>query len=423
MIWRKVQAIAWADIYQTFTDRSTLIFNVVTPLMISVIIGAAFGGGTSDVEVEAAKVGVLNLDEGSAGQAFGDIYEQTLAEATPEGLDDFIDGKIITNEQNARQQVKDGDLDVLVVVPADFTASVLEASTGGTLEVYYNPGAGIPGDVARSVINGMTTQLNNQNIAMQVGVPYAVQSATQNNQAVDAAIAYVEQASAELRDKQAIELNRVNVDGELQEFNSLQYFAPALAILFMTYALSTGAISILVDQRNWTMQRIWTTPSPRSVYLGGKMAGIYVSGIFQMIMLILASIFAGNFIFGSDVAIWGDNIVGIVLVLVSVVAAGAGLALVIASFSRNPDQGGSISTLVLTVLGLLGGSFIPTEDVPVLNQLSKITLNYWGLNGFTTLSFDDGTIADILPNVAVLLAMAVIFFSIAVYQFSRRFRS
>ncbi|MCQ3930100.1 MAG: hypothetical protein DPW16_06540 [Chloroflexi bacterium] len=425
MIWRKIQAVAWADIYQAFTDRSALLFNMVSPLAISMIIGAAFGGGSNDVDVEAAKVGVLNLDAGSAEveQAFGDIYTQVLIEAPPEELSDFIDGKTITDEKQARQQVEDGDLDVLVVVPEDFTANAITPGRGGILRLYYNPGAGIPGDVARSIIDGMTTQINNQNIALQVGIPYASEQAARNNQAVDAAVAYVQQTSQHLREKEAITLNRVGVEGDVQEFNSLQYFGPGMAILFMTYALSNGAISILVDQRNWTMQRIWTTPSPRTVYLGGKMVGIYVTGIFQMLILMLAMIFAANVVFGSGVAVWGTDVIGIVLVLVSVVAAGAGFALVIASFAKNPDQGGSISTLVLTVSGLLGGAFLPVDDVPILGQISKLTLNRWGLDGFTTLSFDGGTVVDILPNVAVLLGMAVVFFTIALFQFGRRFRS
>ncbi|MBL1135203.1 MAG: ABC transporter permease [Chloroflexi bacterium] len=425
MIWRKIQAIAWADIYQALTDRSALLFNFASPLAISMIIGAAFGGGSNDVDVEAAKVGVLNLDTGSTQveQAFGDIYTQVLVEAPPEELSDFIDGKTITDEKKARRQIGDGDLDVLVVVPEDFTANVITPDKGGTLRIYYNPGAGIPGDVARSIIDGMTTQLNNQNIALQVGIPYASEQAARNNQAVDAAVAYVRQASQQLREKEAITLNRVSIEGDVQEFNSLQYFGPGMAILFMTYALSNGAISILVDQRNWTMQRIWTTPSPRTVYLGGKMVGIYVTGIFQMLILMLAMIFAANVVFGSGVAVWGTDAIGIVLVLASVVAAGAGFALVIASFAKNPDQGGSISTLVLTISGLLGGAFLPVSDVPVLGQLSMLTLNRWGLDGFTTLSFDGGTVMDILPNVAVLLGMAVVFFTIALFQFGRRFRS
>lgn len=425
MIWRKIQAIAWADIYQAFTDRSALLFNFASPLAISMIIGAAFGGGSNDVDVEAAKVGVLNLDAGSAEveQAFGDIYTRVLVEVPPEELINFIDGKAITDEKKARQQVEDGNLDVLLVVPEDFTANVIIPGKGGTLRVYYNPGAGIPGDVARSIIDGMTTQINNQNIALQVGIPYASEQAARNNQAVDAAVAYVRQAGQQLREKEAITLNRVGVEGDVQEFNSLQYFGPGMAILFMTYALSNGAISILVDQRNWTMQRIWTTPSPRTVYLGGKMVGVYATGLFQMIVLMLAMIFAANVVFGSGVAVWGTDVIGIVLVLVSVVAAGAGFALVIASFAKNPDQGGSISTLVLTVSGLLGGAFLPVDDVPILGQLSKLTLNRWGLDGFTTLSFDGGTVVDILPNVAILLGMAVVFFTIAVFQFGRRFRS
>jgi ABC-2 type transport system permease protein len=142
-----------------------------------------------------------------------------------------------------------------------------------------------------------------------------------------------------------------------------------------------------------------------------------------MVILILTTILVSRFVFGNDdVAVWGDNIPGIVVLTLSVVAAGAGLALVIAAFGKNPNQASLFSTMILTIMALIGGAFLPTSDVPVIGQLSRLTLNYWGLEGYTSLSFDKGALVDILPNIGILLLMSAIFFTFALRRFAHRFR-
>ena len=48
------------------------------------------------------------------------------------------------------------------------------------------------------------------------------------------------------------------------------------------------------------------------------------------------------------------------------------------------------------MLGMLGGSFIPIENLPgVIAWLPKLTLNYWGIDGFFRLAAEDAPIGDI----------------------------
>lgn len=434
-MWQKVWAISRVDIFNTFTDRVAIIMMLVVPLALSIIMGAAFGESSSDISIQKADVGIINNDS----QFFGALYpcvllsEQSAEQATTcqqmfgspeneldEGNDiaDFINGISLTDAKKGRQQVDDGDLDVLLVIPEDFSQQILSGN-GVKLELYYNAGGGIPVDVARSIIEGMTIQLNTGAIAMQIIPEYA------NAQGIEGAdspqlMGQIQFEAFTRSVQDVIRLETQNVEGDTQDFNALQYFAPSMAIFFMTFGMANGARSVLDDMHNWTLQRIITTPTTKWAYLAGKSIGTYASGIFQMVLLIVATIFVSSVIFGNEIAIWGTNIPAIALLVISVVAAATGLGMIIASLGQNSEQVNSISTIILVVMAMVGGSFIPVDDVPIVNQLSKLTLNHWSLEGFITLSLDDGSLVDVLPNIAILFLMGIVFYGIAIQLFNRR---
>ncbi|HRW07843.1 MAG TPA: ABC transporter permease [Caldilineaceae bacterium] len=70
----KLWAIAWKELYTTFRDRNLILIMFATPLVLSTIIGLAFGGLGSDTPtIGAITVAVVNLDEGfDLATVFGD---------------------------------------------------------------------------------------------------------------------------------------------------------------------------------------------------------------------------------------------------------------------------------------------------------------------------------------------------------------
>src|SRR5687767_11898163 len=69
---RQLLAIAWKDTYLRFTDRIQVIIMLVTPLLLSTIIGMAFGGSSGgQVTFSDIPIAIVNLDTGSevGGQA------------------------------------------------------------------------------------------------------------------------------------------------------------------------------------------------------------------------------------------------------------------------------------------------------------------------------------------------------------------
>lgn len=423
----KMLAIAWNGLYRAYTDRTALILMFLVPVALSLIIGLAFGSGTSDVEVGDPRLLVINQDEGTTladGTAInqGEQYVRVLVTDLPAELADLIQTEAATDIAAARQQVADGNAQAVLIIPPDFSAQMLVGA--GEAEFFYNPGSQIGATVLLSIVEQITTNLNIGQAAQTVLVGedgYLIEQAIAANQidqvgaAASAALTPIyngEQASD-------IRLTTVNIKGEVQEFDSLRYFAPSMAILFMTFAMATGTRSILEEQQNGTLARLMTTPTPRWVYLLGRLLGTYTSGLLQMTILLLITPLIAIMI-GRAASVWGENIPGIVLITLAVVAAATGLGLLLASLSKTVEQADSLSNAVVIVMANLGGTFVPIDGIAVLDQLKVLSLNYWGVNGFNNLSNNNATLDEIMPNLAALTLMAVIFFLIALRNFNKR---
>ncbi len=197
--------------------------------------------------------------------------------------------------------------------------------------------------------------------------------------------------------------------------NPLAYFAPALAILFLMFSLFDAANSILEEEREGTLARLMSTPTAFAPVLGGKIGGVFLTGLLQLSILILAS----RLLFGLQ---WGDSPLGLALIAIATVAAASSLGVFIVAFARDASQAGFIGAAVALVSAILGGTFIAAQQYPQwLQPFSKLTINRWALDGFTSLTLRGQGLVAILPDIAVLSAFACAFFALALWRLPQRF--
>jgi ABC-2 type transport system permease protein len=196
------------------------------------------------------------------------------------------------------------------------------------------------------------------------------------------------------------------------DFDILAYMAPAMAMLFLMYTVSQGGRSILHERTMGTLPRLLVSPTSSAQVLGGKVMGIFFTGVAQMGILILAS--AVFF----DVR-WGDP-AGVIALILAVVFGATGWGMLVTAVARTPAQVGSLGSMLMLTFGLLGGSFINLNNMhPLIQALSKITPNAWGLDGFTTLALG-GTLPDLWEPILALLIMGILLFGISVFLFNRK---
>jgi ABC-2 type transport system permease protein len=203
-----------------------------------------------------------------------------------------------------------------------------------------------------------------------------------------------------------------NIEGsDAVEFDLLSYFAPGMALMFLMYTVSYGGRSILAERAGGTLPRLMISPTQTTQVLGGKVLGIFFTGVAQVGILI----FASTLFFQVR---WGDALGVIVLILAAVFGA-TGWGMLITAFAHTPAQAANTGTVVMLIFSILGGSFINLENFPPFIQtISKITPNAWGLDGFTTLALG-GTLKDLTEPITALLVMGSVLFGISVVLFNR----
>jgi len=433
----KILTIAYTNIYITFSDRGALVLMLLIPVALSTLIGVAFGRSTNEINLEPAQVMVINQDVG--GLNLGAAYIDVLTENNPAGLGQVLTGEIGSDFDTARQMVKDGDLSAVIIIPSDFSQQVQDA--GGAVDVYYNPGNRISATIVLAVVRQISAQLGAGVVGQELllGEPpanfaeainqqdlgYWIKTAIGNGEA-DSLLSNIQTITQETlpalyrgAEPAIITVNKVSIQGKTETFDSLQYFAPSMAIFFMTFAMAAGARSILEENTNWTLQRLLTTPTPRWVYMVGKLLGTYLTGVLQMLILLVVTPLTA-LLLGRGGNVWGENYAGVALVTLAVVAASTGLGLLLTAISKTPRQADNYASAVLVVMAMLSGTFIPTESVSLFKILGIFTLNKWGLDGYTDLAANAASVEDILPNVGALLAMGAVFFAVALWRFNRR---
>jgi ABC-2 type transport system permease protein len=187
-----------------------------------------------------------------------------------------------------------------------------------------------------------------------------------------------------------------------------------MMIFFMFYGAATTALSILREDEERTLWRLFTTPPPRETVLAGKFLSVFVVTLAQTLVLILAS----RLLFAAR---WGMQWGAVLLVLTGCMAA-AGVGLFLMSLLRSTRQAGIVLGGVLTVLGMAGGIFTAGfQNLPkAFDTVRLFTPHGWAMRGWEALIRGDGIGATLMPA-AACAAFGIVFFAIGARIFRRRY--
>ena len=409
---KKILAIAWKDLRSPSRNVPALLMMLAAPLALAALLGFAFGGGNG-FDIAATKVVVANQDKGAAGagQSAGAAIQTIL---TSKDLKDVLATRTRSSAAAARKAVDDGKAAVAVIVPQDFSAVVYGSDPTATsqVELYENPTSEIGGSIVEGVVGQVLADFNGARAAAAGAVSLRSQSdppAAQVAAAAAQAFSHSGGVSAGLQFSQ-----RAPQAGKTEKSVSVTgQILAGMMIFFMFFGAANVARTILTEDREGTLPRLFTTPTRHGTIIGGKFVAVFATISVQAVVLLVA----GRLLFNIQ---WGrlDAVV-----LLTVVAAGVagGLALLIISFARTPAQAGAIGSGIYLVLALLGGNFTGTaQSSGTFATVQKFTPNGWLIQGWDT-TLRGGGAGDIRWQVLVPLGFAVAFFFFAVLRMRRRF--
>jgi ABC-type multidrug transport system permease subunit len=109
------------------------------------------------------------------------------------------------------------------------------------------------------------------------------------------------------------------------------------------------------------------------------------------------------------------------LLILFTAAACASFGILLAGIADSRKQIESLSTIVVLLMSLLGGSMIPAFVMPPLMQkFSMLTINYWSGEGFFDLFYRNVEFGHFAVKLGVLTLFSLVLLSISVILFRRK---
>jgi ABC-type multidrug transport system permease subunit len=189
-----------------------------------------------------------------------------------------------------------------------------------------------------------------------------------------------------------------------------------LAGQMLFFAFYTGAysmMSILREDEEGTLARLFTTPTNRTVILAGKFLAVV------LMVLVQAGVMLGVGALAFKIH-WGQPL-SILMAVVGQVAAASGLGVLLISLVKTTNQAGPVLGGGLTMLGMLGGLFTSNVDMPEsFTRLAVLTPQGWA-NTTWKIALTGAPASELALHCAVLLGMGVVMFAAGAVIFRRRF--
>jgi ABC-2 type transport system permease protein len=381
----KTIAIAANDLRRLVRWRANIFFLFVLPMLIILLLGAAFGGS------EKARFGILQSDRGP-------IAHQLVA-----ALGDRPSVRIVRYSSRGALQagVARGDVDAGLVIPADYDNRL---GRGQDVTLAY---LGRPDSVAQQ----LRATAQSVAAAQSRTIAAAQTIARGSNLSFVAALATAHAAAARVPPTRVV-LTAPDGSRYTMASGRFQDGASTELVLFIFLTSLTGAAFMIETRRLGIARRILSTPtSTRTIVMGALLGRLSVALVQALIIV------AGSMLFFG--VTWGDPLASAVLVL-SFSLVGTGAAVLVGSICNSEAQATPIAFLLGLGLAALGGSMAPLEVFPATARtIAHITPHAWANDAFSKLLKHGGDLTTILPQVAVLLAFAAVATTIAVWRLRR----
>lgn len=188
--------------------------------------------------------------------------------------------------------------------------------------------------------------------------------------------------------------------------------AIGMYIMLLMISVTSVSFKIIEERQNGTFARIGMAPVYSKIY---TLANILVSMLVVVvqILLVLLSLKIANMNFFMPQVVLFTILFVFSLATIS-------LGLMLAAFTKVKEGAGALISLVITPTCMIAGCFWPFEYMPsYLQKIGYLTPQRWALDAISGMQVSQNFVS-ILPNIAVLLGFAILFFLIAAYQFENQ---
>ena len=364
--------IASIELKRYFSDKAEMAFSIALPIVMFALMYGAFGGEPS-VNITAH---VVNLDDGPVS---AELLQRLEA----------VDGVTVELHDSAEA---DSALDrsailTAFVIPEGFSEDLRKGSPA-RITVKRRGHGGDEGQIAAAIVSGVT-----QDIAGGFAVRGMALSALGDSSdpaRIDEALVRQEGAPAVVVREGA---------GEERGDPTVGIVAGVL-IMFMMFAVSLNAQSLVVERTNGTLERLMTSRLSVNQLFAGKFLASSLRGAVQAFVLLLLG-FAVMRIAGP-----GELVQALVCAVLFGAAVSA-IGLIIAGLARTRDQAIWSAVFFTMLMTTFSGTFVPFEG-GIMEVISRFTLNRHAFEALRDILAGSGGLTEQGLGLAILGAVVVL---------------
>ena len=386
---RRILSIARKEFIQLKRDQLTMGFVVGVPIVQLVLFGYAI-----NQDMRHAQTAVVDSSNTAASREFVGELEATQT---------FDVVAHLAVEQEARAMLQEGSIQVVVLIPADFTRDYYR---GRGAEVSFLVDATDP-TLARAVLAssaGLEEHLNSRRLA------FAARTGVSSLRSA--------------RESGSSKADPDGVDQRPWRFSVLTYYNPELrtpvfvvpallGVILTTTMILMTALSIVRERERGTFEFLIGTPVHRFELMVGKISPYVVIGFMQIAIVLLS----GLLIFQVPVE---GSLIHLAIASLLFIGANLTLGLVISSVTVNQLQATQLSFFFFLPSVLLSGFMFPFSAMPRpaqwIGEVLPLTHYIRMVRGIL---LRGSGLGDHLPEAAALLVFLLVTLAIATKLFKK----
>lgn len=394
---KKIFAIAWKDAIIRFASSSELLFFIILPVVFTFLVAGGTAPGNEDPRIRLL---VVDGADTSISQQIIDELEKSTA-VRPE----------VTTRDKAQSQFDERRASAVFIIPAGIDIESLQSGSAQVelLQQPNNMNATVAERAVRTAIRRVSSSISAAQSAVkqrEMLEPFASDEEKQ---------VYFESSLEMAQSIQKDTPERLTVIEGLTE-DQVEYDPRANSsagqLITWVFIPLFGISALFAYERNrGTLSRLLTTPSNKATFLLGTISGQVAMAIVQMLLLVGFGILVMKLN-------WGREPLALFIILLASALAAAAFGTTLGTFIKTESQASGLSVMFGMVFALMGGCWYPLELFPpVVQNVVKVLPTTWAMQGMLDLVLRGGGLAEVLPEAAVLLGFAAVFFSVGVMRF------